>query len=388
MSNTLGTLAGTLVIQRALELTYTKFPALAMISMGFRDLDGRVSQMNLNQVATSRLRSIPTVADFGAAAAGVTSTDVNVTLSGHKQVFHSFTAAEISSTDRNLVDEAAEPMAIAIAQHILASVSALWTSRNFTGTPVTVASGWTYANTLVALRKALSAAGVTEGRRFGVLNADVYSKLLEDTTIVAALNNPSNGDAIREGRLPRVAGLALDEYVSLPSNNGSAITLATSAAADDIIDTAAAHGLIAGDRVTFPALTGGTGLTAASVIYYVIAANLGSTTFQVSATAGGTAINFTADITAGTVQLAENLIGFAGSPDSTIYVARPPKNPEEVLAGAKFPGTIGYVTDPVTGFSVMVNQWIGTDLSVNNRLVWLEGFAKGNGNNGARLISA
>jgi len=83
-------------------------------------------------------------------------------------------------------------------------------------------------------------------------------------------------------------------------NDGEVVTLATSAASDDIIDTAAAHGLKAGDRVQFPTLTGGTGL-ATDKSYYVIAANLAAQTFQVSATPGGSAVNFTADITAGTV---------------------------------------------------------------------------------------
>lgn len=81
---------------------------------------------------------------------------------------------------------------------------------------------------------------------------------------------------------------------------GSAITLANpSAAADDIIDTVAAHGLVVGDLVRFTALTGGAGLVAGKT-YRVIAANLAATTFQVSATAGGAAVNFTTDITAGT----------------------------------------------------------------------------------------
>ena len=83
---------------------------------------------------------------------------------------------------------------------------------------------------------------------------------------------------------------------------GDPVTIQTSAAADDIID-ATAHGFAAGDKVVFTALTGGTGLTVGQV-YHVIAANLTADDFQVSATAGGTAVNFTADITAGTVRSA------------------------------------------------------------------------------------
>lgn len=82
---------------------------------------------------------------------------------------------------------------------------------------------------------------------------------------------------------------------------GDAVTLATSAAADDIIDTATAHGFSAGDLVVFDSLTGGTGLTVGQG-YYVLASSLAATTFQVSTTAGGSAVNFTADITAGSVR--------------------------------------------------------------------------------------
>jgi hypothetical protein len=258
--------------------------------------------MSLNQTAISRLRAIPAVGNFGDAAADNADTDVPVVLNGFKQVFKSFTAAEVNATDRDLIDEAALPMAVAIGNHIVDTVAALWKVAAFSNY-VAVASAWTRANTVLAIRNKLASLGVTPGNQFAVFNTAVYGALLADPMIVAALNNPRNGDAITTGRLPAVDGLALDEYPALPSNS-------------------------------------------------------------------------------------ENLIGFAGAPDSTCYVGRAPKNPEEILPGAKFPGVLGYVTDPKTGFQVMVNQWIGTDLTVNNRLVWLEGCAKGNGGHGVRLVTA
>lgn len=87
---------------------------------------------------------------------------------------------------------------------------------------------------------------------------------------------------------------------------GTGITLATSAAADDIIDTAAPHGLVIGQQVIFTALTGGAGLTTGS-IYYVLATNFGASTFQVGLSAGGAAVNFTTDITAGTVSTGDRI---------------------------------------------------------------------------------
>lgn len=92
----------------------------------------------------------------------------------------------------------------------------------------------------------------------------------------------------------------------------AAVTLATSANADDIIDTAAPHGLADGDVFYFATKTGGSAV-AVDTFYYVIAANLAAQTFQFSATPGGAAQNLGSDITAGTIRR----IADAGSLDRT-----------------------------------------------------------------------
>lgn len=94
-----------------------------------------------------------------------------------------------------------------------------------------------------------------------------------------------------------------------PDQNGagSVITLTTSANADDIIDTTTAHGFVEGQAVVFPTLTGGAGLTAGTT-YYVVSTSLAAQTFRVAATPGGTPINFTTDITAGTVRKAATMV--------------------------------------------------------------------------------
>lgn len=92
-----------------------------------------------------------------------------------------------------------------------------------------------------------------------------------------------------------------------PNGAGDAITLATSANGDDIIDTATAHGFSIGQAVVFPTLTGGAGLTAGTT-YYVVSASFGAQTFRVAETPGGSAINFTSDITAGTVRKAATMV--------------------------------------------------------------------------------
>ena len=72
---------------------------------------------------------------------------------------------------------------------------------------------------------------------------------------------------------------------------------ATGVASTDVI-TATGHTFIAGTRVFFSALTGGTGL-AINTVYFALA--ISGATFQLAATLGGPAINFTTDISAGTI---------------------------------------------------------------------------------------
>jgi hypothetical protein len=83
-----------------------------------------------------------------------------------------------------------------------------------------------------------------------------------------------------------------------------------------------------------------------------------------------------------------NLVGFAGTSDSTAFALRVPKDPQEVLPGVPFPGRIGYVTEPVTGLTVMVLEYIETNLNVTTKLVWMYGSAVGNPNNGQLIVTS
>jgi hypothetical protein len=145
-----------------------------------------------------------------------------------------------------------------------------------------------------------------------------YTPIVENKTIVIAHNTGAGArtvtftsapdpDTNRTGDITYSLGAG---EISLPfgpfkasgwANVGPDVALANpSLATDDIIDTATAHGFAVNDVVRFTSLTGGTGLTVGTD-YYVISASLASQTFKVSATRGGTAINFTTDITAGNV---------------------------------------------------------------------------------------
>lgn len=86
----------------------------------------------------------------------------------------------------------------------------------------------------------------------------------------------------------------LDEITALTIGR---VNQVTGVAATDIF-TAIAHGYLLNDPVVFSATTGGAGITA-GVTYF--ARDITTNTFKVAGTVGGIAVNFTTDLTAGTV---------------------------------------------------------------------------------------
>jgi hypothetical protein len=83
----------------------------------------------------------------------------------------------------------------------------------------------------------------------------------------------------------------------------------TGDAATDII-TATGHNFVTNQAVSFPTITGGSGLNAFTR-YFV--RDVTASTFKVSTTIGGGAIDFTTNITAGTVQSSASLVLLQGS---------------------------------------------------------------------------
>lgn len=139
---------------------------------------------------------------------------------------------------------------------------------------------WTRLTSLDASQITGRCIGVFDGRLFiggSALNTSVGKLVYSsgDLTTWATVVNPA----------------------SLNETSGGAVT---GVAATDIITTATAHGFQIDDQVQLATITGGVGLVV-STSYYVIPGSFTSTTFQLSATLGGAAINFTTDITAGTI---------------------------------------------------------------------------------------
>lgn len=91
---------------------------------------------------------------------------------------------------------------------------------------------------------------------------------------------------------PRIMGAEEQDY-DLPEM--IEVTGATAAAGTDLI-TKTAHGLVAGDRVSFTTLTAGTGLNLTTA-YYVLASGLTANAFKVSLTSGGAIVDITVNYT-------------------------------------------------------------------------------------------
>jgi hypothetical protein len=132
-----------------------------------------------------------------------------------------------------------------------------------------------------------------------------------------------------DGTILQNSGLVVDDAIVAYSATGDAAT--------DVI-TATGHNFIANQGVMFPSLTGGSGLNTTTV-YFV--RDISGSTFKVSATSGGAAINFTTDITAGSIiaiQANVAIVQNTTGTDSALVLT--PKGTGALIAGQKPDGTL------------------------------------------------
>jgi hypothetical protein len=93
-------------------------------------------------------------------------------------------------------------------------------------------------------------------------------------------------------------GIYAVDPVDVAFDATASVTGTTGAAATNLF-TKVAHGLVAGDRITFSAKTGGTGLNT-GVAYYIISSGLTADAFRISTTSGGAELDLTTDLSAST----------------------------------------------------------------------------------------
>lgn len=216
-ANSLGTLSGDLVVQRAFSLLKYEYPWLFSISTDFSS-----ENVAFGQTVKTRLKS-PLVANefvpgtgYGTNNAG--TTDVDVTIDEHWGVPVTFNVNELASTTRDLFGEQAEGMQSALAEKFVSLLLALITPTNFTNSTSSTLAAWARRPGMTGVARKLYQRKVPKQGRFFLLNPEFFEQLQGDSSIVqlAAYRNP---EIITEYQLPKIAGFQPWQAEMLPTDD-------------------------------------------------------------------------------------------------------------------------------------------------------------------------
>ena len=338
-------------------------------------------QFKLNQEYIAHIPTIPTVEDVSTtyAVTGQFSrdllTDVSITVDKHRACLLKWKHLDAIKDQKNeyakIIGLAGYALAKSFVDDILASVGRL----NFTQETIAATADFDL-DVIQSVCGSMNLVGAHPTGRVLLVSTAVANVIAADTRISSSLyyGQKEEGNSLREWH--NVGGFALiKEYADLPTNNGATKTVTAIEADDNVCTTSAAHGLVVGDRITFPTLTGGTGVTAGTTVYVVISVP-STTTFTFSATEGGSAVDCTVDATAGTVKKTENITAFAFDSRAIASLAGIPYQfDSEFLNGLNIPRTMGMqaITHPELGISMAAVSWqdVGTGaLNWAPSLVW------------------
>lgn len=212
-ANSLGSVAGDLIVLRALDLLKLSFPALSGITTDFSAESARQGQ-----AIKTRIVGVPSVVTLddstGWSSSDATTTDVTVTIGQPKGVQIEYTSTELANTLRDIFGEQVEACHYALGKNMFDALYAVITAANFANATTKALATFT-RNDVTAMAKALTGRGVSAMGRTLLLNQDYYEKLGQDSTIVnlAAYSMPG---VITQGDLPPVAKFAITEAVNLP----------------------------------------------------------------------------------------------------------------------------------------------------------------------------
>lgn len=189
----LGTLSGTLVTQRTLELLKFTFPSLTMFTTDFSDEAAR-----FNQTIMTRTVEVPNVVVYntstGWSDSDADTADVPVVIDHHEGVQIAFNENIMASTVRRLFDEFAPAAAYALAKRVMDTVYANITDANFPNNSVITTTAFNRAS-VVDIGVALDLQGVPSGigMRTMILYPTVFGNLEKDTVLMqlAAFQKPT-----------------------------------------------------------------------------------------------------------------------------------------------------------------------------------------------------
>jgi len=261
-SGTLGTLSGTLVIQRSLPTFAYDYPELLAMYTDFADTPGLYKQTETTrivvQLAAVKYDTTQTTTGVpnGWIATGVTGTtvDASITLSDYIGVPILVNNAVLASTTRRLFDEQGVLAIKSIAAYFTGMATDLMTMANYKAYATTTTSLTTYGGAvpiaypsysvnsgtfavsdLDKIHAAFSSMKVPRADRAIMLNPTFYAKLRSDPRFYflymgAAKTIGQPGDFLGEALLPRISGFAPYEAPYLPTGNPVAAPTTTNVA--------------------------------------------------------------------------------------------------------------------------------------------------------------
>lgn len=216
MANTLGTGAGAIIALRTIDYLKEMFPPALRAFVNFSD-----QRIKKGQALTTRTVAVGAAYDAssGYSATDVTDTDKSVTASNFKAVTSKFTPNELSSTDRDLIDEHASAMANELGKDFWDVLCALVVNANFSNNNTETNANYD-DDTIRKQRRLLNARNVGLRNRIGIVNSDAWEALTGDSTVITTDSNPAAHEQFSLAPMSmRQRGFEIFEYPNLPTNS-------------------------------------------------------------------------------------------------------------------------------------------------------------------------
>lgn len=216
MANTLGTTSTGLLAARAIQIAVTS-PLLSAFAFDYEQYAPNLPSAGKGETIKAKIPSVPSVSDFGSAAADTGTTEVTITLDQWKQVQHDITAAELvavsqasaGSTEAALLLNArAQLMAGSLMRNIASTILGKVTTANGYTALTAAAAGDMDFDYLVDASGTLDAATryTPDAGRFVVVNTDMFATLLKDPRVNQQYKATLANDPIKTGVIEDVAG--------------------------------------------------------------------------------------------------------------------------------------------------------------------------------------
>jgi hypothetical protein len=237
----LGTLSGTLVAQRTLQLFKLAFPVISRIMTDFSDTPAQFRQTEATRiVVVPAVQSYNTALDatgrpLGWSTVSTAQTkDVLITLDEHIGVPIVFDANTLASTMRRLFDEQAPAAAYALAKYFVEKIYKLFTLANYNAYAATNGAKVPVAypdypvgisdfarSTLTKIAAIFNPNEVPINDRVALLTSNYFEQLATDPSLVTFFAGQQSPEIVTENRLPRLAGF---EPIEAPNLTAPGVT--------------------------------------------------------------------------------------------------------------------------------------------------------------------